>query len=82
MEMKAYVKTYLRHFQLDIEDVWRCEMCGKFRNIQRLEIHHILFRSHGGTDDIDNLAAVCRECHMKIHDKGVKFKLEDSIIQR
>ena len=80
--MKNYVKKYLEHFDLGPEDVHRCERCGKFRHVRSLEIHHILFRSHGGTDDIDNLAAVCRECHMKIHDKGVKFKLEDSIIQR
>ena len=33
------------------------------------EIHHILFRSAGGKDELINLVAICRNCHDKAHGK-------------
>ena len=36
--------------------------CSKF-----LQVHHILFRSKGGTDTPENLVTVCESCHKKIH---------------
>jgi hypothetical protein len=39
--------------------------CGKgFRMYHR---HHRLMRSHGGTNDLDNLMWVCDGCHTYIH---------------
>jgi hypothetical protein len=32
-----------------------------------LEIHHIIFRSQGGKDELDNLVLLCKECHMRAH---------------
>lgn len=29
------------------------------------EVHHIVPRSKGGTDDWDNLEALCKECHSR-----------------
>ncbi len=40
---------------------WRCQACGVRR---RLDVHHVVKRSHGGSDvDLDQLVALCRWCH-------------------
>lgn len=40
---------------------WRCQACGVRR---RLDVHHVVKRSQGGSDfDLDQLAALCRWCH-------------------
>lgn len=46
-------------------DNYACQICGK-KNI-RLEVHHIIFRSQGGTDDENNLITLCGDCHNGIH---------------
>ena len=46
-------------------DNYTCQICGK-KNI-RLEVHHIIFRSQGGTDDENNLITLCEDCHSGIH---------------
>ena len=40
-----------------------CRVCGK----QASDIHHILFRSHGGKDEPSNLVCLCREHHEMAH---------------
>lgn len=47
-------------------DNYTCQICGK-KNI-RLEVHHIIYRSQGGTDDENNLITLCENCHKDIHD--------------
>jgi len=40
---------------------WRCQACGRRG---RLDVHHVIKRSHGGSDfDLDRLVALCRSCH-------------------
>jgi hypothetical protein len=40
---------------------WRCLACGVGR---RLDVHHVVKRSQGGSDfDLDLLVALCRWCH-------------------
>ena len=46
-------------------DNYTCQCCGK-KNC-RLEVHHIKFRSNGGTDDEENLITLCEDCHKSIH---------------
>lgn len=46
-------------------DNYICQICGK-KNI-RLEVHHIIFRSQGGTNDENNLITLCEDCHSGIH---------------
>ena len=46
-------------------DNYTCQCCGK-RNC-RLEVHHIVFRSNGGTDDEENLITLCEDCHKGVH---------------
>lgn len=47
-------------------DNYTCQCCGK-KHV-RLEVHHIIFRSKGGTDDERNLITLCEKCHKMIHD--------------
>ena len=46
-------------------DNYTCQCCGK-KNC-RLEVHHIKFKSNGGTDDEENLITLCEDCHKGIH---------------
>ena len=66
--MKKHTKVYLSFFGFDESDFIGCEVCGKQAN----DIHHIEARGMGGTkqaDTIQNLMAVCRDCHIKYGDK-------------
>lgn len=45
-------------------DGYRCQQCG---SMQTLEVHHQIFRSHGGADDEKNLITLCRRCHTHRH---------------
>lgn len=49
-------------------DNYTCQCCGK-KNC-RLDVHHIIFRSNGGTNDENNLITLCEDCHKKVH-KGM-----------
>lgn len=57
------VKQYLL-----TRDDYRCQLCKKKKNIE-LHIHHILFKSNGGTDTINNLITLCKPCHEELHKK-------------
>lgn len=46
-------------------DKYTCQCCGAKKT--RLEVHHIIYRSNGGTDDLDNLITLCEKCHKKVH---------------
>ena len=41
----------------------RCLLCGG----EIEHYHHIVLRSKGGSDTIDNIAGICKECHHKVH---------------
>ena len=72
-------------------DNYTCQCCGK-KNC-RLEVHHIKFRSNGGTDDEENLVTLCEDCHKGVHagtvvlnkkpkkSKGLKHATHMSIIR-
>lgn len=60
-----YKEIYKKHFKLSPDDVVLCEVCGKVA----VDIHHIAFKSQGGTDDIENLIALDRCCHDAAHGK-------------
>ena len=47
-------------------DNYTCQCCGK-KHV-RLEVHHIIFKSMGGTDDERNLITLCEKCHKLVHD--------------
>jgi 5-methylcytosine-specific restriction endonuclease McrA len=45
-----------------------CFRCGWSEAI--CDIHHIIPRSKGGTDDHDNLTILCPNCHRVAHEKN------------
>jgi len=65
--MKLHTKIYLSHFNYSIADFIPCEVCGN----KAVDIHHIECRGMGGShkDTIENLQALCRDCHIKYGDK-------------
>jgi 5-methylcytosine-specific restriction endonuclease McrA len=45
-------------------DNHECTQCSA---TDPLEVHHIVYRSQGGTDELDNLTTLCEPCHTAIH---------------
>ena len=65
--MKKHTKLYLDYFGYGIEDFIPCESCGA----KAVDIHYIEARGMGGdkkADDIKNLMALCRQCHLVMGD--------------
>lgn len=56
----------LRH-EVFKRDGYRCCECGASKNETSLEIDHIIPVAKGGTNDIDNLQTLCRECNRMKH---------------
>lgn len=46
-------------------DNYTCQCCGK-KNC-RLEVHHLLPRTRGGSDKLVNLITLCTDCHQLAH---------------
>lgn len=46
-------------------DNYKCKCCGATKT--RLEAHHIIYRSQGGSDDLENLTTLCESCHEALH---------------
>ena len=46
-------------------DKYTCQHCKTKQGT--LEVHHIVFRSNGGSDEPDNLITLCRHCHRELH---------------
>jgi 5-methylcytosine-specific restriction endonuclease McrA len=43
-----------------------CVSCGLLSGMI-IEAHHVLLKSRGGDDTVDNLVALCRNCHRAFH---------------
>ena len=57
----------------------RCCICRRFRPT-KLQVHHIVERNQGGTDEEDNLIVVCFSCHSDVHTKvpfARRFSVEE-----
>ena len=52
----------------------RCEVCGEHAGA-RLEAHHVVKRSHARDDSVDNLIALCRDCHRRTDGPYAKGRL-------
>ena len=49
-------------------DGYKCQCCKGKHKDSKLEVHHIIFRSQGGSDEADNLITLCHTCHKALHD--------------
>lgn len=60
-----YKNKFKKHYNLCNDDLVYCKVCGTIAT----DIHHIIYKSQGGTDDIGNLVPLCRSCHDRAHYK-------------
>ena len=74
------IKSYVLH-----HDNYTCQHCKGKSKDNRLEVHHIIYRSNGGSDNQENLTTLCKSCHDKVHNneielnlKGIKKKYKDA----
>lgn len=81
--MKKHTKIYLDFFNYDTDDFIPCEICAS----KAVDIHHIDARGMGGSktkDTIENLMALCRQCHNTFgdikHHKEYLRKIHNKII--
>lgn len=53
-----------------IRDKQQCQICGDVSPVPygRLEVHHIVHRCTGGSDELKNLETLCDLCHAVVHD--------------
>jgi RNA-directed DNA polymerase len=50
----------------------RCPVCGRPLELEEgWQAHHLLWRSHGGTDRIENLVLLHPNCHRQVHSEGL-----------
>lgn len=57
-------------------DGWRCKVCGM---IAPLQCHHVVKRSHGGSDELKNCVSVCARCHENIERRVVDVIYFDGV---
>jgi len=62
---KAYVLNRDNH---------TCQHCKGKTKDSKLEVHHIIFKSNGGSDEEMNLIVLCKTCHDKLHDEKLILK--------
>lgn len=53
-------------------DGYKCQYCKGKHKDSKLEVHHIIFRSKGGSDEAENLITLCHTCHKALHDGEIK----------
>ena len=80
--MKKHTKIYLEYFDYTVADFIPCEYCKK----KAVDVHHLTFKKMGGSkklDFIENLVALCRECHNNAHNqKDFNNKLKGIVKKR
>lgn len=59
-----------RAFVLD-RDRYTCQNCKGEKKDKRLEVHHIIFRKNGGSDEEENLITLCKTCHDSLHNGDI-----------
>lgn len=62
-----------RAYVLD-RDNHTCQYCKGKSKEGRLEVHHIIYKRDGGSDDADNLITLCKTCHDKLHRGDIILK--------
>lgn len=60
-------------------DNYTCQHCKGKHKDSKLEVHHIIFRSQGGSDEEDNLITLCHTCHKRLHNGKISLKLKGKL---
>jgi 5-methylcytosine-specific restriction endonuclease McrA len=77
--VKNHTKIYFKHFGHKIPEDVLCECCSS----PSTDIHHVNGRGEG-KDVIENLMALCRECHTAAHtniSKKAMQKIHDDFMK-
>lgn len=61
-----YKEKYYKAKGLDRCDVLFCAVCGALA----VNLHHVIYKSHGGTDEPENLIPLCFLHHSWHHDRN------------
>ena len=59
-----------------IRDRHECQHCHGKSGCKTLHVHHIQYRSQGGTDAVGNLITLCEDCHNKLHNGEFELNLK------
>lgn len=51
-----------------------CQECNGKSKDSRIEVHHIIHRANGGSDEQENLICLCKTCHDKVHEGKIGIK--------
>lgn len=70
----ANTKAYVLY-----RDGYICQHCKGKSKDSKLEVHHIIFRSNGGSDEQENLICLCKTCHDTLHKGLIKLKKNGKI---
>ena len=69
---EAYGFENIKSYVL-FRDNYTCQHCKGKSKDSKLHVHHIIFRSQGGSDNVDNLICLCKTCHDKLHKNEIKL---------
>jgi len=73
LAMTKHAKVYLKHFDLVEDEIYFCEYSfikyGAY--IIANDVHHIIYKSQGGGNDIENIMALSRKVHDLAHQERV-----------
>jgi hypothetical protein len=83
-KIKVYNAWSILRFKTFIKDNFSCRYCGRSPMEHKIVLHcdHILPRSKGGEDTLDNLITACEDCNMGKLDVVLERKHEDKIKNR
>ena len=54
-------------------DNYTCQHCGGKSKDPRLHVHHLVFRTHNGSDEEANLLTLCKTCHNGVHAETINL---------
>lgn len=69
---KSHNVSELQRQKVFAQDGFTCCYCGKEKEVRNLVVDHVISRSKGGTDKVDNLVASCAPCNSKKSDFTVE----------
>ena len=78
LRLMGYKENYFIFHGLDKCDILYCANCPGVA----VDLHHVKYKSQGGSDDPQNLCPLCFKCHSGHHDrnnpttKTIKIKMQ------
>jgi 5-methylcytosine-specific restriction endonuclease McrA len=77
----------LRRFAVHSRDHGMCLRCGGRVSVEECHVHHTIKSKHRGTNALENLATLCRDCHclMPAHEHmraGILYAIYEGLIHK